>query len=486
VAGAGHMEQLRVIVRAGMTEGLRWARQHLYVLLVLAPLMLGMTYFGVGRLVSEADWGLGPGQAFALALLVAAGLLVSGMSRAAAEVYHTRRPESVFDTLAVGPDVLLAAALARRAVRGAGVAAAALVARGLAGGGSLGAEALAALLLFVAVATLGEVCAALGWVHWGRRRGRGAAALGVAGGLAASVAGAALLLTVVQPQALAPGARAAALAGGALSALALAALSFVLHRRWRAGDIEHAKRLRARDRWGGTAARLARRAGGGTVAESLLARDLRLTLRGFSSAVYACAGLAALWVLAMVAVLETVRLPGAPPAAGSSWAGATWLPSVLVVKAACVLACVSLACLVPALVAHQVPHLWLERAAGTSAAEVARAKLTYARVLTLPAALLAWAAGTLAGAGPLAYVVPLLAECLWLWWLVGTLAGGLAYEMPEQPGLSTVLVACVGLAAGGFTAFLWPMGLALYAFGLPQLLLRGRHRAHLHLAGLEV
>ncbi|HZI19517.1 MAG TPA: hypothetical protein VEY09_13075 [Pyrinomonadaceae bacterium] len=481
------MSQLRIIVGAGALGGLRWAREHLYVLLVLTPLMLGMTYFGVGRLLSDAEWSLGPAQASALAVLAAAGLVVSGMSRAAAEVYHTRRPESVFDTLAVGPDVLLAAALARRGARGAGFAAAALVGRGLAGGGPFGAEAAAALLLFVPVVTLGEVFAALNWVHGGRSRGRGWAALGVAGVFGAALVGGALLLTIVRPQALAPGARAAALWGGALLTGALAWLAFALHRRWRAGDIEHAKRLRARDRWGRAAAAVARRAGGGAVVESLLARDLRLTLRGFSSAVYACAGLSALWVLTLVAVLETVRLPGAPPGvAAGSWAGATWLPSVLVVKGACVLACVSLACLVPALVAHQLPHLWLERAAGAHAAEVARAKLFYARVLTLPAALLAWAAGSLAGASPLSYVAPLLGECLWLWWLVGTLAGGLAYEMPEQPGLSTVLVACVCLAAGGFTAFLWPMGLALYAFGLPQLLLRGQHRAHLHLSGREV
>jgi hypothetical protein len=480
------MSQLRIIAGAGLTEGLRWAREHLYVLLVLAPLMLGMTYFGVGRLVAEAEWSLGPGQASALAMLAAAGLLVSGLSRAAAEVYHTRRPESVFDTLPVGPDVLLAAALVRRAARNVGFAAASVVGRGLAGGGPLDVEVLAALGLFVVVATFGEVFAALSWVHWGRRRGHRVAILGLAAGLAASGVGGALLLIVVRPQALGPSARAAALVAGAIIALVLGAVAFVLHRRWRSGDIEHAKRLRARDRWGEAAAMLARRAGGGAVVESLLARDLRLTLRGFSSAVYACAGLAALWVVAMVAVLETVNLPGAPVAVASSWAGATWLPTVLVVKAACVLGCVSLACLVPALVAHQVPHLWLERAAGAHAADVARAKLFYARALTLPAALLAWAAGSLAGAAPLSYVAPLLIECLWLWWLVGTLAGGLAYEMPEQPGLSTVLIVCVCLAAGGFTAFLWPMGLALYAFGLPQLLLRGQHRAHLHLSGREV
>jgi hypothetical protein len=481
---ADDARQFRLITQAALLEGARWAREHLYALLVLAPLVLGMTYFGVGRLVREAEWGLAPRQAIALAVLTAAALLVSSLSRAAAEVYHMRRPESLFDTLPIGHHTLLAAALARRAVRNAGVAAVLVVARALVGGGAWDAEAVAALALFVAVSSLGEVIAALGWVRWGRRRDWSHAAAGVVFAAAVAAVAGLLLLTVIKPASLEASARSGALIGGAFLTAVAAALAFALHARWRVGDIEYAKRLRARDRWGGWAERAARRAGGGAAVSAQVARDLRLTLRGFSSAVYAAGGVAALWLVALVAVLTTVALPRPLPAAVSSWAGATWLPGALASKAACVLACVSLACLVPALVAHQTPHLWLERVTGAAGHEVWRAKLYYARVVTLPAALAAWVVGALCGAAPVSYLLPLLGEHLWLWWIISALAGGLAYEMPEQPGLSLVLVACAGLAAGGFTAFLWPMGLALYAFGLPQLLMRGRHRAHLHLSGL--
>ncbi|HEX8117870.1 MAG TPA: hypothetical protein VF521_11410, partial [Pyrinomonadaceae bacterium] len=86
---------------------------------------------------------------------------------------------------------------------------------------------------------------------------------------------------------------------------------------------------------------------------------------------------------------------------------------------------------------------------------------------------------------PAAYTLPLLAECAWLWWLVSTAAGGLAFEMPAQPGLALVLVLCAGLAAGGLTAFLWPIGLAIYGFAVQPLCMRGAMRAEMHLREVD-
>ncbi|HYY99552.1 MAG TPA: hypothetical protein VE642_13205, partial [Pyrinomonadaceae bacterium] len=203
----------------------------------------------------------------------------------------------------------------------------------------------------------------------------------------------------------------------------------------------------------------------------------------FSSAVYVAAGVAALALLLLVALLAG----GAVPAGESEgWLSATWLPGALAVKLACVAACVALASLVPVLVAHESPHLWLERASGVRGEDAWRAKLYAARVLTLPAAALAWLAGVLCGAVPAFYALPLLAECIWLWWLVATLAGGLAYEMPEQPGLALILTACATLGAGGLAAFAWPAGLAVYALGVQQLYMRGHARAQRHLKGESV
>jgi hypothetical protein len=285
-----------------------------------------------------------------------------------------------------------------------------------------------------------------------------------------------------------------------------AALAYVLHGRWRAADSEFAKRLGARDSWGSLGERVARLAcrwsgggregvdgrenGGGrervgseavrSAVAAQLARDLQLTLRGFSSAVYVAAGVAALALLLLVALLAGGVVPKGESA---EWLAATWLPGALAVKVACVVSTVALASLVPVLVAHESPHLWLERSVGVRGEDAWRAKLYAARVLTLPVAVAAWLAGVLCGAVPFVYALPLLAECLWLWWLVGTLAGGLAYEMPEQPGLALILTACATLGAGGLAAFAWPAGLAIYALGVQQLCMRGHARAHSHMKG---
>jgi hypothetical protein len=278
--------------------------------------------------------------------------------------------------------------------------------------------------------------------------------------------------------------RASLFACAALLTAALSGLAFALHGRWRAGDSEFAKRLGARDGWGSVGERVARRASGGArQVEAQLARDLQLTLRGFSSAVHVAAGVAALTIFLLAALLTKGRLPAGE--AEGFWS-ATFLPRVLAVKFACVIAAVSLASVLPVLVAHQQPHFWLERSTGVRGMDAWRAKLYFARVTTLPAPLAAWVVGVASGGVPVVYALPLLAECVWLWWLVSTLVGGLAFEMPERPGLALILMACVGLAVGGFTSALWPMGLAIYAFGIPQLLMRGMMQAHACLKGESV
>jgi hypothetical protein len=288
-----------------------------------------------------------------------------------------------------------------------------------------------------------------------------------------------LLLAVVKPEKLAGSQRAFAVIAGLSLTAVLFPLVRALHRRWRASDGEDAKRLGKGDRRAFASARLRRFLRKETPAAALVARDLRMTRRAFSSAVHVVAALAALWVVALAAALLTGVIPAGGPPAG--FAEATWLPRVLAVKVACVLASVTLSTLAPVLVAHQASHLWLERAVGAKGEDVWRAKLWYARAVSLPAPLAAWAVGVLAGASPAVYVLPLLGEVLWLWWLVGTIAGALAYEVPYNKGLGVILTACAGLAAGLFVAALWPMGLALYAFGIGQMCLRGEHRARYHL-----
>ena len=477
------MHQLRLIAGAWALEGGRWARENLYALLVLGPLVLGMTYFGVGRMLREAEWSPTGGQALAAAFVAAACLVALSLSRASVEVYHVRRPEWVLDALPVSLNVQLSAALARRAAHACAAGAVALVLRWLAGG-SFDARVFASAALLVCVLASGEVLSALLWVRWSHRRGAGRAAVGLLAVVVVAAAAGTVLTEVVRPEGLATFGRTSLWLGAALAAVAQSALAFVVHARWGAADAEFAQRLGARERWGAGLERFARRVCGGRAElAAQLARDLRLVLRGFSTAVYAAGGVSALLVVLLVALLlGDVLAEGEAEGLGSM----TWLPKVLAVKFACVLATAALSALVPVLVAHQEPHLWLERSAGLKGEDAWRAKLYLARVVTAPAAAAAWAVGVACGAVPAVYALPLLAECVWLWWLVSTAAGGLAFEMPAQPGLALVLVLCAGLAAGGLTAFLWPIGLALYGFAVQPLCMRGAMRAEMHLKGFEI
>src|SRR5215207_2779313 len=160
------MTHLKLIVGAWLTEDLRWARQNLYALLVLTPLVLGMTYFGVGRMVREAGWSPTDAQVLVACVVAAASLLALSMSRAGLEIYHLRRPESVFDSLPVTACAQLWAALLLRVSRTLGVGTATLVLRWLAGGALWDAWALASLARAVCVLASGEDFAAVEWVHW--------------------------------------------------------------------------------------------------------------------------------------------------------------------------------------------------------------------------------------------------------------------------------------------------------------------------------
>ncbi len=482
------MSQLKLIVSAGARDAVRWARQHLYALLILSPLVLGMTYLGVGRMAREhAELEPSPLACVVLAAGALTCLVALSMSRASDELYHPRGAESFFDTLPVKVDTHLLAALSQRLARTAAVALVALVARGTFGVQTSSVWLLwPSLVLFVVLTALCEMLSALAWIHWSHVRSRAQASLCVCL-LAPCVAVCAwLMLIVVAPQKVAsPRWHVPLLACGALMSATLLMFVVLLHRRWRASDIEYAKRLgmgggrKLTGVGGRVSSSLSSRLFGKSPATAAqVARDLRLTRRGFSSAVYTCTGLAALLFILLLAALTTSWLPPDVARAGFE---ATWFVPIVAVKFAAALVVVTLAALMPVLVAHERPHLWLERATGAGGAELWRAKLWYARLVSLPAPLVAWAAAMLTGASPAFYELPLLGELLWLWWMVSTVMGALAFEAPDQPGLAIVLMSCAGAAAGFVVALFWPAGVVLYIFGLQQMSARGQHLAHLHL-----
>lgn len=476
------MKKFALLINASTRSQVRWARQHIYSWLVLAPIVLGLTYFTIVRVVGNIPpWRPSFSLAAALAALFVAALVGLSLSRASAELYHLRRPEGYFDALPIDANTHLLAALAVRLGRTAAVALAFLLARHLlAETRSVNTVGVLTLIFFAALTSLAEVFGALNWIHWGHTKQRGSACVAVVVLLPTLLICGALLALFVDQNYLSAAFKLWLAVACAAWASGLYLLASRHHGRWRAADIEYAKRLESPSRWNVFGARLISRKFSPTVAAQL-ARDLQLTFRAFSSAVYVVLLITVLWVVALTVVLVEDLFPFAANFSIAGWLDLSWLPQSLAIKFACVLVVASLASLLPLLVAYELPLLWVERAIGSTGLDMWQAKLWYTRAVTLPAPLVTWAAGIATGKAPLSYVLPLLAECLFLWWLVSSIIGALSFEMPTRPGLAVIVMATVGLAAGAFAAMLWPVGLFIYGQAMDSLTGRGRQMARYYL-----
>ncbi|HEX8088845.1 MAG TPA: hypothetical protein VF762_08340 [Blastocatellia bacterium] len=476
------MRKFALLINASTRSQVRWARQHIYSWLVLAPIVLGLTYFTIVRVAGNIPpWRPSFSLAVTLATLFVAALVGLSLSRASAELYHLRRPEGYFDALPIDANTHLLAALTGRLGRTTVVAIAFLLARHLlAETESVNAANVFTLILFAALTALAELFGALNWIHWGHTKQRGSA-FGAVVVILPTLLICGVLLALFVDQNYLPAAfklwLAVACAAWGWGLYLLASLS---HGRWRASDIEYAKRLESPNLWNVFGARLIRRKFSPTVAAQL-ARDLQLTLRAFSSAVYVVLLITALWVVVLAIVLVEDLFPFAANFSIAGWLDLSWLPQSLAIKFACVLVVASSASLLPLLVAYELPLLWVERAIGTTGLDMWQAKLWYARVVTLPAPLVTWAAGIATGKAPFSYALPLLAECLFLWWLVSSIIGSLSFEMPTRPGLAMIVMATVGMAAGAFAAMLWPVGLFIYVQVMSSLTDRGMQMARYYL-----
>jgi len=469
-----------LLISASLRAQLRWARQHVYAWLVLAPVVLGTTYFTAVRLAENLpDWQPSPLFVFTGATLFTLSLFGLSLSRASAEIYHLRRPESYFDALPVSAAAHMQAALAMRAARTLALPVVALIVRATFGNGQwIRVLDVPLLLCFVVLVSLSEAMAALNWIHWGHRKSLSPAIAALVLLLFNGLLSGLILAIVLKPASRSVSAQLLLSGGCVVWILIVNYLTHRLNERWRAADIEYARRLESSSRRTiPVADTFKRRLSHGVAAQ--LSRDLRLTARAFSSALYVVIAVAALCTLALVAALTTEFL--APALPDAAWLDATWLPQVIAIKVACVLAVVSLSALLPVLIAYELPHLWLERAAGTTGLELLRAKICYARIITLLAPLTVWSAGMLTGKCPLFYALPLLAECLWLWWLVSSLMGALSFEMPTRPDLAIIVLGTLGLALGLLASLLWPVGLVAYPVAMHSLAERGQQRARYYL-----
>jgi hypothetical protein len=479
------MKKVWLIIGASLRSQLRWAGQHIYTWLILAPLILGITYKTVSRLAENLS---GDDLSFLQLTLIGLALFLSlmglSLSRASTEIYHLRRPAAYFEALSLEASTHLHAALLTRLGRTLVIGLVLLVIKVILKESILVSTVLTTLS-FVTLLAVTQIYAALQWIHWSYTRDKRNAIIALLLiALTAFNRGGGLLAMTFKPEALGQFRLFLEAAIGILWALVLYGHTLQLHNRWRASDVEHARRIEAAKSFNLFSAAAFRRRFSATVAAQL-ARDFQLTLRGFSSAVYVIAFLVPLLLAALLAALSTNLLPPIPGQLG--WFDTMQLGQVSAVKITCSLLAASLAALTPVLVAYELPHLWLERATGASGLDLWQAKIAYARLISLPAAPLAFVIGALFGGLPVFYLAPLFLECLMLWWAVSSLIGALSFEMPTRPGLALIVMITVGMGAGLaasfglFTSAFLPLGLMVYAQSMHGLTDRGRARARYYL-----
>ena len=448
--------------------------------MVLAPVVLGITYFTAVRVADNLpEFQLPSADILTFLTVFNLGLIGFSLSRASGELYHHRRPESYFDSLPLSPATHLHAAFAVRVTRTVLVALGALIIRtAFLGVDSFRLINFPALLCFLALVSLSELFAALNWIHWGHTRNLATASCAAVLTLVNAVQAAAMLIVAVKASTVSPTIKLRLIEFSVGLIVFTYSLVLLLNAKWRCSDREYASRLQLKAR-SPISLELALERKLSRMVAAQLARDLRLTLRAFSSAVYVVYAVAALIILALIAALTTDFLPSA--ILPTAFLDTTWLPRVMAIKVACVLVVVTLAALLPVLIAFELPHMWLERAVGTTGIDLLISKIWYARLITMPAPVLIWIVGLVLDASPLFYSLPLLAECLWLWWLLSTFSGLLCFEMPTRPDLAIIVTTTLCLALGLAAAMLWPVGLIAYPQAMHSLGARGRHRARYYL-----
>lgn len=479
----------------------RYLAASFFPIFVLGPLIVGAGLWIAERylylvreplaavVASDATPGV---TAFALALL----LTVLALPAVEREIFPHRSADACLDALPVPEAARFHVALAAGWVRQLPACAVLLVALvalsetrvGLA---TLGSWTLTLLGAFVPL-TLLAMAASQARVRCGTLRAGGyrllAALAAGAGGLGFLAPadrwlvllpwrGVAVELRTVLGEALAVPASVSAARGLAeLAATALAAylVSGWLFTRFRRRDLERAAALAWRSRSAREARTLPRLAAGlrrlpvargGPAVAAQLGRDLLLVGRRFSPAVYLAAGLALVIVAAVFLVLPGLGF------------GGLWTRRLAVLGVAA--AVVSLVALVPLLLKHQLPRLWLEKTSAVPPQEVWRAKLWLARLLAAPAAVLGGALlWTLPGGAEPGLGVALL-QLLAASWIVASMVGYAAFEIAAQPVLGLLFSSLVGLALAALFVFVpevWWMWGALYLYLAGKLAARATGR----------
>lgn len=443
------MRSLVDLLRLRLAMGSRWLRAEGFTIFVMAPLVVGGASLIFEPFIADAARGVRLGSlpwvgehAAAIIGVATVALVIARLSGTIRDAFAIREADFALDSLPIATVALAHDALLRRVVKALPVAAAIIIGSALAapeGGGRLASarDVAAPALVYAAALGVFETGAAMLIVHARLVR---PVRLAVVALLASAVA---VWLDSVFAY-LAPAA--VVTAYGA---------TLVAFSRWRVADRDAARYalVRAR-RSSASLERIADRAFGPRVGAQVV-RDVRLVVRGFSSAVYASVGLAVVvpGVSAWLAERFALGAPGRFRAAG----------------AATVVAAFALAAITHALVAYERPRIWIDLVSGVSRQEFPRARTWTARLLAAPA----FAVGLLAA---IASGVPVgfttVATLAWVTWTTASLTGVLCYELKERPAAGLVLAAVL---AGGVSLLIvvnepfelmWYFGLFAYVYAM--------------------
>src|SRR5258705_10511351 len=158
---------------AELRDGLRWMRQHLYVILILMPVVFGITYMTIWQAIYDLSALTPPAPVIQLlvAVVCAFGLIPLNLSNASREIYHLRQPAAFAESLPVTKTTHLHFALLMRLSRTAVVGLVILVLCWLLGRSErIDISSISALALFILLAAQAETFAALFWINWGNTR----------------------------------------------------------------------------------------------------------------------------------------------------------------------------------------------------------------------------------------------------------------------------------------------------------------------------
>ncbi len=463
-------------LRASLLTTKRALGAHWFSVFVLAPMIVGGFYFVLQPNLAQAGGWLrraAPGwtgaDLAAAGFLLAAALVAAGLPSALRHAYALGLPEAYLDALPISPGArfrgLLAGQILRNVPAWVALAAALRLAAPQGGAGVSAAAAACAIVEIAALQLLTVLLLVrLGWLRAGRLVGVGAAIVLVCLLVRIEPLSGLLALPLLPAASLFQAALASAVgmelaARGWLSqwpaqaagVLAIGVLAWGPYRNWRNADVERAREAASRSAFAlGGLDRLLRKRFDAEVAAQL-ARDLRLTLRGATPAVWTCAAAAVLFLAAM------------PAAILNQWVAPPWMPVLLLTLAG--LAALSLSAIAPVLLQRHRPAMWIEHAAGASPESMLEARKHFTLIVSAPVAVVA-ALAAAAFPGDWLSAAFLAARAVFAWIAVASIIGAVAFDIAMAPGLGLMLA---GLLAIGVCGMLgldqgWPIAIFLYAY----------------------